>query len=86
MSFNSVAIVTTCNVYNVNQSSAALCSPFRPRGPSFLCVAIITTSMKLSGEIFAVQYGYYAVSKFDLSTPSEHGENGWELFFVTTRT
>ena len=67
----------------VNQSGAAPCGPFRPREPSFLCLAVITASMKLSGEIFAVQHSSYAVSKFELGRPSERGENGWEHFFVT---
>ena len=49
----------------------------------FFCVAIILASMKLSGEIFAVQRTSYAVSKFELGRPSECGENGWEHFFVT---
>ena len=53
-----------------------------PRGPSFLCVAIIMAFMKLSGKIFAVQHSSYAVSKSELSRPSEHGENDWEHFFV----
>ena len=46
----------------------------------FLCLAVITASMKLSGEIFAVQHSPYAVSKFELGRPSERGENGWEHF------
>ena len=69
--------------YNVNQSGTAPCGPFHPRGPSLLCVAVITASMKLSGEICAVQHGSYAVNKFELGRPSERGENGWEHFFVT---
>ena len=36
--------------------------------------------MVLSGEIFALQHSLYAVSEFELGTPSERGENGWELF------
>ena len=68
------------HVINVNQSGAAPCGPFRPGKPSFLCVAVITASMNLSGEIFAVQHGPYAVSKFELDRPSERGENGWEHF------
>ena len=51
--------------------------------PSFLCVAVITASMKLSGEIFTVRHSPCAVSKFELGRPSERGENGWEHFFVT---
>ena len=47
---------------------------------SFVCVAVITASTELSGEIFAVQHSPYAVSKFELRRPSERGENGWEHF------
>ena len=48
-------------------------------GPLF-CVIVIMASMKLSGEIFAVRHSLYAVNKFELGRPSEHKENGWELF------
>ena len=59
--------------------------PISSGGPSFVCVAVITASMKLSGEIFAVQHSPYPVSKFELGRPSKHGENGWEHFFVTNK-
>ena len=49
-------------------------------GPFLRYVVAITASTKLSGEIFAVQQSPYAVSKFDLDRPSEHGENSWEHF------
>ena len=55
--------------------------PISSGGPSFVCVAVITASMKLSGEIFAVQHSPCAVSKFELGRPSERGENGWEHVF-----
>ena len=42
----------------------------------FPCVGVITASMKLSSEIFAVRHSPYAVSKFELRRPSEDGENG----------
>ena len=57
--------------------------PISSRGPSFLSVAIISASMKLSAEIFAVWHSPYPVSKFELGRPSERRENGWEHFFVT---
>ena len=43
--------------------------------PSFLCVAVITASTKLSSEIFAVQHSPCIVSKFEPGRPSELGEN-----------
>ena len=62
----------------IMQSGAAPCGPFHPKGPCFLCVAVITAYMKLFGKIFAVQHSSYAVSKFELGRPSERRENGWE--------
>ena len=56
--------------------------PISLGGPSLFCVVTIMSSMKLSGEIFAVQQSRYAVSKFELRRPSEHGENCWELFMT----
>ena len=38
--------------------------PISLGGPFLLCVGVITASMKLSGEIFAVRHSPYAVSKF----------------------
>ena len=55
--------------------------PISLRGPSFVCVAVITASMKLSGKIFTVQHSPYPVSKFELGKRSERGENGWEHFW-----
>ena len=43
--------------------------PILSGGPSFLCVAVITASMKLSGKIFTVQHSPYLVSKFELGRP-----------------
>ena len=57
--------------------------PISLGGPSFVCVAAITTSMELSVKIFAVRHSSHAVSKFELRRPSERRENGWEYFFVT---
>ena len=67
---------------NINQSGAVLCGLFRPREPSFLCVTIITASMKLYSAIFTVRHSPYLMSEFELSRPSECRENGWEHFFV----
>ena len=64
----------------VNQSGAAPCGPFRPREPSFLCIAVIMASMKLTGEIFAVRHRPYLMSEFELCRPSDCRENGWEHF------
>ena len=36
--------------------------------------------MELFSEILAVRHSPYAVSKFELGCPSEHGKNGWEHF------
>ena len=58
--------------------------PILSRGPSLLCV-VISASMKLSSEIFALQYSPYAVSKFEISRPTKRGENGWEHIFVTNK-
>ena len=68
--------------YNVNQSGAAPCGPFRLRGPSLLCVAVISAYIKLFAEIIAVWHSPYPVSKFELGRPSDCRENGWEHFFV----
>ena len=54
--------------------------PISLGGPFLLCVDVMTTSTKLSAEIFAVRHSPYAVSKFELFRPSEHEENGWEHF------
>ena len=59
--------------------------PISSRGSFFLNVVVISASMKLSAEIFAVQHSPYPVSKFELGRPSKHGENGWEHFFVTNK-
>ena len=83
--FTSVAIVTTCKVMLIK---AVLChaAHFCPRGPSVLCVTVITASMKLSSEIFAVRHSPYPVSKFELGRPNEHGEHFFECFLWQTRT
>ena len=67
--------------YNVNQSGAAPCGPFRSED----LFSSLSASMELSGEIFAVRHSPYPVSKFELGRPSECGENGWERFFVTNK-
>ena len=74
VSFNSIAIVTTCNVIMLIKVALRHVAHF-----------VIMASMKLSGEIFAVRHSPYAVSKFELGMPSERGENGWEHFFGRKR-
>ena len=56
--------------------------PISLREPNLLCVVILTASMELhvSGEIFAVRHSPYAVSKFELGRPSEHGKMAGNIF------
>ena len=48
--------------------------------PFLLCVVIITAFMELPDKMFPVRHSPYAMSKFELSRPSEHRENGWKHF------
>ena len=53
-------------------------------GPSLLCIVVITASMKRDIRSLAYVVPTH-VSKFELSRPSEHGENGWKHFVMNER-
>ena len=64
---------------------AALCQVAQFVERTFFSLCSHHIGLYEASEIFAVRHSPYPASKFELGRPSEHGENGWNTFWMNEK-